>query len=419
MGISRHKAPKKTPRPAIIPLIGRVIVIQALKKHFHLLNSLQSYKITLRLFLKKQGKAFTGESRRRNRAKRVDALKDWQEGLDHQGPEKERWSREARKARPKVTKKGAEHAYINVFDAQIVGMHRRTCEFRRESSWLPNSEPEIARFSANLDLNNQSHLTVGDRVEIGVEEISTDFYVTKLKTRTSKLSRPGPPDREHREQLLAANVDQIIVVGSSAEPAFNPGFVERYLMVAQHSEIPLSLVLNKVDLTPEIPESLMELVPHIEKIIFTSAKSGVGLDELSEYLKDSKSIFTGQSGVGKSSIIQKIIPNIELDVTEVREKDGKGRHTTTTSTVFPLPLGGQVIDSPGIRGLGFWKMSQADLASMYPLFSQWDDECRFQDCLHHKEPECRVIDALESGELSTRAYESYLRMLDSLEDQGK
>lgn len=296
----------------------------------------------------------------------------------------------------------------------VVGMHRRTCELRFVETWDCNSDPEVARYSPTIDLGGESHLTVGDQVQVAQESGSGEWYVTQLFPRRSKLSRPGPPDREHREQLLASNVDCIVLVGSAADPAFNPGFVERYLMVAQHSEIPLALVLNKMDLTQELPESLAELTKYIDQVIFTSAKDGRGLDDLTEYLKDKSSIFTGQSGVGKSTLIQAIIPGIELDTTQVREKDGKGRHTTTTSTVFSLPEGGQVIDSPGIRGLGFWNLSKVELAWMYPLFIDWVGECKFQDCKHSQEPGCRVLKALDEGDLSQRAYDSYQRMLESL-----
>jgi ribosome biogenesis GTPase / thiamine phosphate phosphatase len=383
----------------------------------------------------------------------VDVFKDWQEGKDHQGPNKERWSREAKKARPKKAAKSTELILGEIFNALVVGMHRRTCELRfamesdgdvspqealtvsdtlidlHEASneslsspgasvtWDNHSDPLMARFSPTIDLGEESHLTVGDWVQVALESCSQEWYVTKLHSRISKLSRPGPPDREHREQLLAANIDRIVLVGSAADPAFNPGFVERYLMVAQFSEIPLVLVLNKIDLTEELPESLKELEPHIESVIYTSAKSGRGLRELAQFLEGKSSIFTGQSGVGKSTLIEALIPGIELDTTQVRERDGKGRHTTTTSTVFSLPQGGQVIDSPGIRGLGFWQLSRVELAWLYPLFTPWVDQCKFQDCLHDKEPQCQVLRALEEGELSQRAYESYLRMLDSLKDE--
>lgn len=306
-----------------------------------------------------------------------------------------------------------------VRDAQIVGMHRRTCELRFEELWDCNSDPEVARYSPTIDLGGESHLTVGDRVEVALESASQEWYVTKVYPRRSKLSRPGPPDREHREQLLAANVDKIVLIGSAADPVFNPGFVERYLMVAQHSQIPLSLVLNKMDLTSDLPESLKELTPFIEKVLFTSAKENRGLEELKEYLGGCSSIFTGQSGVGKSTLIQAMIPGIELDTTVVREKDGKGRHTTTTSTVFSLPDGGKVIDSPGIRGLGFWDLSKTELAWMYPLFIHLVGKCKFQDCKHSQEPGCAVLNALETGTITQRAYDSYRRMLDSLIEERK
>jgi ribosome biogenesis GTPase len=293
----------------------------------------------------------------------------------------------------------------------LVEQHRRTAIVSNAKSERFN-----ARYSPNLVMGGEKKgLAVGDEFEMGLEEKSGDYYLSKLLPRRTKLSRPGPPDREHREQLLACNIDQVVVVTSAVQPIFNPGLVDRFAMVSAYSQLPITLVVNKMDLVSEKPVACSEFEEVVDKVLYVSAKDREGFDALQLELQDKFSVFTGQSGVGKSSLITKLIPGLDLDTGDVRERDGKGRHTTTVSGLFDLPNGGAVVDTPGIRGLGFWDLKPADLAKLFPAFQPWQGECKFSDCLHIAEPGCMIKKKLAENELSQRVWDSYIRILTSLE----
>ena len=362
--------------------------------------------------LKDSNKKFSGQSRRRNRAKRVDVYREWTDGKwNEEAPGKERWSREGKNARQKVQKQGDSLDLVEIQKVILVEQHRRTAIVSNAKSERFN-----ARYSPNLVMGGEKKgLAVGDEFEMGLEEKSGDYYLSKLLPRRTKLSRPGPPDREHREQLLACNIDQVVVVTSAVQPIFNPGLVDRFAMVSAYSQLPITLVVNKMDLVSEKPIACSEFEEVVDKVLYVSAKDREGFDSLQLELQDKFSVFTGQSGVGKSSLITKLIPGLDLDTGDVRERDGKGRHTTTVSGLFDLPNGGAVVDTPGIRGLGFWDLKPTDLAKLFPAFQPWQGECKFSDCLHIAEPGCMIKKKLAEKELSQRVWDSYIRILTSLE----
>lgn len=350
--------------------------------------------------------------RRESREKRPDVYRLWREGR-FAGEEKLREARGRGVRKRETVDKSMEQEGMEVIDwATVLEMHRRNAIIRMDGE----KQDTLCRFSAKLDLDGFGHLTVGDRVLVAKEEISGELYAIQVEERQSLFSRPGPPDREHREQLLAANVDRLIVVTSAAKPVFNPGLVDRYLVAAQYSNIPLTLIVNKMDLVPEIPDEVIDFEGLADEILFVSAENGEGLKNLFERLEGETAVFTGQSGVGKSSIIRKLIPGVEIRVGEVRVTDGKGRHTTTSSTLYELEHGGRIIDTPGIRGLGIWNLNKQDLAMVFPAFVEWAGTCKFSDCLHRQEPGCAIHAALEEGEIADRFYDSYLRILESLRD---
>ena len=354
------------------------------------------------------------QSRRRSRAKRIDVFREWQDGnLHEEGASRERWTREGQTPRRKVHGDRPLVALEEMGEGIVAEKHRRTC-----AVYIPGTGKLVCRYSPNLDTREESGIAIGDWVIIAKEEASGDIYVTEILPRTSKLSRPGPPDREHREQLLAANIDQLVVVSSATQPVFNPGFIDRYLVVAQYSNIPLVLVINKADLVDEMPPVVADFEKMLASVVIVSAHTQVGFAQLKEQLKGKISVLTGQSGVGKSSLVRACLPELEnIDVGDVREKDGKGRHTTIASTLFKLPEeleGGWLIDTPGIRGLGFWNMSQQELSQFFPPFGEIWKKCKFNNCRHLTEPQCAVRAAIENADIPKRFYRSYKRIMDSL-----
>ena len=269
-------------------------------------------------------------------------------------------------------------------------------------------------YAPQLDLKIHGKLAVGDNVKISLQKGVRKYFIVDVSLRKSKFSRPGPKDRINKELVLAANVEQIVLVQTFNAPKFNPGILDRYLLVAHYSDLPIVLVMNKVDLKEEELEELEEYRELLEDIIYTSAMEEIGLEDLKGILRPGLNVVTGQSGVGKSSLIQKIVPGLNLRTTEVREKDGKGRHTTTSSSLYAVHDDAWVIDTPGIRELGLWKLPKDILPVIFPGFDKYVDQCKFTNCCHDHEPGCAIKEAVEAGEFSEQRYANYLRIYDSL-----
>lgn len=268
---------------------------------------------------------------------------------------------------------------------------------------------------------------VGDRVLLGQVNDAEDegdgvgsqkYCVVRVLPRKSELKRPGPRDSFYKQQTLAANIDQVVIVASVTQPEFNYGFMDRFLLAANLNDLPFVLVLTKMDLLPggeaDLSNDIREFMSIADKVIPVSVKSGFGLEELRQELLGKSSVFSGQSGVGKSTLVNALVPEADLRTGEVRERDGKGRHTTTSSSLFDFPGGGYVIDTPGIRSIGLMDMEPETLAKIFPGFFEGDlFTCKYSNCLHLKEKGCMVLDAVERGELSRARYASYIRILNS------
>lgn len=268
---------------------------------------------------------------------------------------------------------------------------------------------------------------VGDRVLLGQVNDAEDegdgvgsqkYCVVRVLPRKSELKRPGPRDSFYKQQTLAANIDQVVIVASVTQPEFNYGFMDRFLLASNLNNLPFVLVLTKMDLLPggekDLSDDIRDFMSIADKVIPVSVKSGEGIDVLQKELLGKSSVFSGQSGVGKSTLINALVPEAELRTGEVRERDGKGRHTTTSSSLFDFPGGGYVIDTPGIRSIGLMDMEAETLAKIFPGFFE-DDlfTCKYSNCIHVKEPGCAVREAVESGKLTPARYASYLRILNS------
>ncbi len=266
------------------------------------------------------------------------------------------------------------------------------------------------------DLGNEKRpVAPGDRVRIS-RTSPGQGVVEEIRPRLTKLSRRSGP-RGDLEQVLAANVEQVAIVVATKLPRLSPGLIDRIIVAATNQKVEPFVVINKVDLGKK--KKVAEVKAIFEElgylVILTSAETGSGVEELKERMQDRVTIFSGHSGVGKSSLLNAIDPGLKLKTGNVSHASRKGTHTTTRAELLALPDGGYVVDTPGIRAFGLWDLEPADLDIFFVEFQPLIEQCRFHNCTHSHEPGCAVIDAVERGEVQGGRYRAYLRILESLE----
>jgi len=254
-------------------------------------------------------------------------------------------------------------------------------------------------------------IAVGDRVQIRLLPDGSGV-IEAIEPRHSALIRLDPRPRGVYRQILLANIDQIVLVFACAEPAPRLRMLDRFLVIAEKQSIPPVIVANKVDLVGmEQAEALFGVYRQIGySVLYTSVKTRLGIDALSEQLRGKISGLAGPSGVGKSSLLNAIQPELGLAVREVSEQTSKGRHTTVVRQMFPLAMGGYVADLPGLKALALWDTQPEELDGYFPELRDLVADCQFSDCTHLHEPGCAVRAAVQSGRVHPRRYESYLRM---------
>jgi ribosome biogenesis GTPase len=259
-------------------------------------------------------------------------------------------------------------------------------------------------------------VVVGDRVTFEVENDRT--ALSTVLPRRNAFSRRASGDRPE-EQVVAANVDQVVLVCSIARPAFRPGLADRVLSQAEHAGLPARLVLNKCDL--DDAHEIERVIDAYAGAGYTgyrvSALEGEGLSELRADCVGKRSLFVGHSGVGKSTLLNALAPGLALISGGVNAKTGKGRHTTTAAWLIRVAPGFELIDTPGVRTFGLWGVGARDLERSYPDFLPFLGHCRFSDCRHAAEPGCALRAAAEEGRLSKRRLESFLQLRAELEEE--
>lgn len=268
-----------------------------------------------------------------------------------------------------------------------------------------------------LAVRQKSALAVGDRVRV-----TDDSGLWKLQTvlpRRTVLARPDPL-HQHMQRLVAANVDVVIHVVSLKAPVLRPRLIDRYLIAIQRGGAQPVICVNKVDLLDpsERDRELPKLAPYLGlgvPVIGCSSVTGEGLDALRLQVEGKMAALVGHSGVGKSSILNALDEKLQLVTNTLHRKRGTGRHTTTASTLYDFGGGTYLIDTPGIREFGLWDLDRTTLRDYFPEFDEPNESCRFTDCTHVHEPDCQVKALVESGELNSARYETYVRLWEDLD----
>jgi ribosome biogenesis GTPase len=301
---------------------------------------------------------------------------------------------------------------------RVAAIHAGQC-------WVDtDAGPRLCRLRGGLkkfDSSVSNLIAVGDRVAV-TPLPDDEGRIERIERRVSVLGRADSRGGG-RKRVVVANVEQLVIVSSAIEPDFKPGLLDRYLIAAIKGELAPTIVVNKIDLTGEAGrEAIREVLADFEALkvttLLTSATTGEGLGTLAALLKDRSSVLAGQSGVGKSSLLNALQRHLDIRVAEVSRETGKGSHTTTHVQMLALSFGGYVVDTPGIRSFSIWDLAPEELAGYFPEFDALAPQCHFKPCSHTHETGCAVRAAVEAGTLSARRYDGYVRLTEDLSGAG-
>jgi ribosome biogenesis GTPase len=263
---------------------------------------------------------------------------------------------------------------------------------------------------------DDDRLVAGDVVELALHR-DGPATVERVHTRRSVLARRRPSGGRsvRRAQPIAANVDQVVVVTSTRDPGPNPRMLDRFLVIAEANGLPAAIVVNKVELDRDVVAVLTRRFTTAGyQVLATSGKVPEGLPALRDLLRGRATVFTGASGVGKSSLLNALEPGLKLRIGAISEKWRTGTHTTRAAELVPLAVGGYVVDTPGMREVGAWGIAPDELGACFPEFRPLLDQCRFDDCRHKAEPGCAVRAAADAGRVDPDRLLSYERILEEI-----
>ncbi len=266
------------------------------------------------------------------------------------------------------------------------------------------------------ELKNTNPLAVGDRVLFEFEPGNSYGVITELLDRKNYILRKAS-NLSKQSQIIAANIDHVFLMFTISSPETPVEFIDRFLITAEAYRIPASLIINKTDLYNEEEETRMEYLVSVYEMIGykcfrISVKNRTGLDSLAALMKDKISLIAGNSGVGKTTLLNAFNPALKLKTEEISDYHRQGKHATTFPEMHLMPFGGYLIDSPGIRGFGVFDMDRNEIYHFFPEIFRISKGCRFYNCLHLDEPDCAVINAVEKGEIDPLRYRSYLNILE-------
>ncbi len=292
---------------------------------------------------------------------------------------------------------------------------------RSTGSWYDVQSPDggtvQCRIRGRLRLKgvrSTNPVVVGDRVRCEADEAG-GYVIAGIEPRRNYIIRRAS-NLSKESHIIAANVDQALLVATLFAPETAPEFIDRFLVTCEAYKVPVTILLAKADLARTRPEAMAGFHAVYEgagyRVIDVSATCGDGVDEVRELLRGRTTLLSGNSGVGKSTLAAAVEKGLDIRTGEISQSHRKGRHTTTYSTMYPLSGGGCIIDTPGIKGFGLIDIEDAELAHYFPEMMRYLPECRFYNCSHTHEPHCAVTAAVERGEIAFSRYESYLKILD-------
>jgi ribosome biogenesis GTPase len=278
------------------------------------------------------------------------------------------------------------------------------------------------------EITSTNPVAVGDEVEIEVEnELENTATITKIFERRNYINRQSPRFK-HQHHIVASNLDQSLLVATLKEPKTSQGFIDRFLVASEMYHVPAIIAFNKADLYKkkeqekfEQWQAMYEAVGY--RVFLVSAKDNEGIEPLKAELKNKTTLISGHSGVGKSSLLNVILPDLQLKTQNVSGWSGKGQHTTTFAEMFDLSPdgyrdGGRLIDTPGMREFGLFDITKQEVSHYFPEMRERLNDCQFNNCLHVNEPGCAVKEAVTNGKISEDRYVSYVNILDSIEEKN-
>lgn len=302
--------------------------------------------------------------------------------------------------------------------------------YKSTGSWYVVKTPDGEVWNARLkgvmkldDITSTNPIAVGDIVEMEEEDaLERTAIITQIHDRRNYINRQSPSHRM-QHHIVAANIDQSLLLVTLKEPRTSQGFIDRWLVTCEAYHVPAILIFNKVDLYKKKEserfdewKAMYESVGY--RVVRMSVHTGEGVEEVKHSLQGKISLLSGHSGVGKSSFLNAVLPDLRLKTQDVSGWSGKGIHTTTFAEMFDLPAGGQVIDTPGMREFGLVDIARVELSGYFPEMRALAGQCQFNNCLHAEEPGCVVKLAVMEGRIAEDRYVSYRTIIDSIEERN-
>lgn len=301
--------------------------------------------------------------------------------------------------------------------------------YKSTGSWYTVKDEQGLTYNARIkgkfkieNITSTNPIAVGDFVNIENEEDNESIVITEIHERSNYINRVSPHNK-NQHHIVASNLDQTLLFATLKDPKTSLGFIDRFLVTAEAYHVPAIIVINKIDLLKEKDLKQLEHVTQLYetigyKILPISLSKNVNTDELKNLLTGKTTLISGHSGVGKSTFINLLFPELKLKTQDVSGWSGKGMHTTTFAEMFDLPDSGKIIDTPGIREMGLVEISRQELAHYFPEMRKLMHQCQFNDCIHINEPGCAIKNAVNNDSIDADRYVSYLNILDSIDTKN-